>query len=154
MLINYKTSRLLPHLVVLGIILIPVGGWQIIVSNLAGIPLLITGLFLVFFRHGFVIDASDLQLKLYSGICGIKSGYWQDISTSVNLQIIAINESQNMSMLSINRTSYTETYKLFLILPNKNIELMSSTQRKAMKAALEIASILELELIDKTKASN
>lgn len=154
MLLNYKTGRLLPHLVALGFMLIPLGVWQIVTLNLAGIVLLLIGLLLISFRYGFLIDAFQMQLKLYSGMWGIKKGYWQDISTAEELQIITSSESQGMSVLSINRTSFQKTTKLFLVLPNENIELMSGSKKKLMKAAQEISTVIKVEFVDRTETPN
>lgn len=154
MLLDYKTGRLLPHLLALGFMLIPIGVWQIINLNLAGIVLLIAGLFLVSFRHGFMIDPFQMHLKFYSGMWGIKKGYWQDISTAECLHVITSSESQSMSVLSINRTSSQKTTKLFLILPNENVELMSGSRKKIIKVAQEVSATIKVQLVDKTETPN
>ena len=151
MTISYKTDRLLPHLVALGVLLIPVGIGLIVSSNYIGIALTIIGACLFFFRHGFTIDATQMQLRTHAGIGPLKYGHWHDISEAHNLQIINGNTSQSMSMLSINRTSYQEATMLYLVLPNENIKLMSGQKHKILRVAQKIALASKIELIDKTE---
>ena len=154
MISDYKTGRLLPHLVAMGVLLVPVGILTIITGKWIGIAFVIIGLILFFFRHGVLIDTTEKIAKQYSGIWFVKSGSWQDISNADSLQIISLNESQSMSMLSINRKSYQEVDKLYLVLPQENIVLMSGIASKMSATAQDLASSLKLELLDKTKAPN
>lgn len=152
MIHNYKTGRLLPHLVALGGLLILTGILLTVTQQWVGLLFVLIGFVLFFFRHGVLIDTDKQEAKQYSGIGFIKSGTWQDISIADSLQIITISESQAMSMLSINRLSYQDIDKLYLVLPDENIILMKGTSKKIVAPARELAAALKLELVDKTKA--
>lgn len=98
-----------------------------------------------------MIDTDNRRLKKYIAFFAIKKGEWESIKSIINLQITKTKETQAMSVLSITRTETNDVYKLFLILSNRNIELMSGEKDYIFKRAEKIASSLQVSLNNKTK---
>lgn len=151
MILNYKTGKLPPNFIYLGIMLFGIGIWRMVVLDWKGILFFIIALLFLFIKSGIIIDIDNRRLKKYIGFFAIKKGEWESIKSIINLQIIKTKESQAMSVLSITRTETNEVYKLFLTLPNKKIELMSGEKDYIFNRAEKISSSLQVSLNNKTK---
>jgi len=138
MLINYKTGKLPPNFIYLGILLFGVSLWRMMVLDWKGILLFAISLLCLFIKSGIIIDTDNKRLKKYIGFFAIKKGEWEDIKQLTDLKIIKTKETQSMSVLSLSRTETNDVYKLILVLPNKTIELMSGEKGFITKAANEI----------------
>lgn len=123
--------------------LLAVGIWRMIVLDWKGILFFLLSLILIFFRSGIIIDTDHKKLKKYNGIFFIRKGKWEEISQLTGLQIVKTKETQTMSVLSISRTATNDIYKLSLVLPNKNIELMSGDKDYIIKTSKEISQALQ-----------
>ena len=146
MLINYKTGKLPPNFIYLGILLFGVSLWRMMVLDWKGILLFAISLLCLFIKSGIIIDTDNKRLKKYIGFFAIKKGEWEDIKQLTDLKIIKTKETQNMSVLSLSRTETNDVYKLILVLPNKTIELMSGEKDFITKAANEISYELKIYL--------
>ena len=151
MILNYKTGKLPPNFIYLGIMLFAIGIWRMVVLDWKGILFFIISLLFLFIRSGVMIDTDNRRLKKYIAFFAIKKGEWESIKSIINLQITKTKETQAMSVLSITRTETNDVYKLFLILSNRNIELMSGEKDYIFKRAEKIASSLQVSLNNKTK---
>ncbi len=151
MILNYKTGKLPPNFIYLGIMLFGIGIWRMVVLDWKGILFFIISLLFLFIKSGIIIDTDNRRLKKYIGFFAIKKGEWESIKTIVNLQIIKTKETQAMSVLSITRTETNVVYKLFLTLPDRKIELMSGEKDYIFKRAEKISSSLQVSLNNKTK---
>ena len=118
MILNYKTGKLPPNFIYLGIMLFGIGIWRMVVLDWKGILFFIISLLFLFIKSGILIDTDNRRLKKYIGFFAIKKGEWESIKSIINLQIIKTKETQAMSVLSITRTETNDVYKLFLTLPN------------------------------------
>jgi len=143
---NYKTGKLPPNFIILGILLVGIGIWRMIVMDWLGILLFVTGLVLFFTRFGVIIDAEGKRLKKYIGFLGINSGKWENINSVQNLKILKKRENQTMGVLSISRTTAKDIYKILLVLPRKKIEIMSGERDTVFKRAEKIASYLDTSI--------
>jgi len=150
MILNFKTGKLPPNFYYLGFMLLAIGVWRVIVQDWLGILFLVISLILFFSRTGLLIDTKNIRLKKYAGIFMLKTGDWEDISSLVNLQIISTQETQSMHVVSISRSQTNEVYKLKMILPNHNIELLSGGKDYVLKIANEISSAIKTTFIDNT----
>ena len=151
MILNYKTGKLPPNFIYLGIMLFGIGIWRMVVLDWKGILFFVISLLFLFIKSGIIIDTDNRRLKKYIGFFAIKKGEWESVKSIINLQIIKTKETQVMSVLSITRTETNEVYKLFLNLPNKKIELMSGEKDYILNRAEKISSSLQVSLNNKTK---
>jgi hypothetical protein len=113
--------------------------------------LFIIGLVLFFIKSGVIIDTENKRLKNYIWFFGIIKGKWENIDALVNLKIIKSKENQTMNVLSISRTSTDYIYKLFMILPDRKIEIMSGKRDVILKRAEHISFTLQTPIINNTK---
>ena len=151
MILKYKTGKLPPNFIYLGMMLFGIGIWRIVVLDWKGILFFIISLLFLFIKSGIIIDTDNRRLKKYIGFFAIKKGEWESIKAIINLQIIKTRETQNMSVLSITRTETNDVYKLFLTLPNRKIELMSGEKNYIFNRAKKISSSLQTSIENKTK---
>ena len=150
MILSYKTDRLPPNFIFLGLFLLIVGVWRVLLSDWFGIILLVISFLCLFTRWGILIDTDKNRLKKYIGFFGIKKGDWEDISAKEHLEITKLHETQNMGVASISRSGTKITYKLFLVLPDKNIELMKGKSDLILRAAKEISTEFKITVIDES----
>ncbi|MFK5857377.1 MAG: hypothetical protein QM503_14710 [Bacteroidota bacterium] len=150
MILNLETGKLPPNFYYLGFMLLAVGVWRVIVQDWLGILFLVISLILLFSKTGLLIDAKNSRLKKYAGIFMFKAGDWEDISSLVNLKIINVQETQSMHIVSISRSQTNEVYKLKMILPNHDIELLSGGKDYVLKIANEISSAIKTTVVDNT----
>lgn len=78
-------------------------------------------------------------------------GEWENINQLTGLQVIESKESQTMSVLSISRTVTNDIFKLYLIMPDKNIFLIKGGKNDILKKGKRIASALHTLLISNTE---
>jgi len=150
MLLNYKTGKLPPNFYYLGIMLFAIGVWRIVVQDWMGIVFLVISLILIFIKSGVLIDTEKIRLKKYFGFLNIRNGKWEDISNLVNLKIISLQESQTMNVVSISHTQTIYIYKLLLLLPDREIELLSGEKDYVRIKASEISKALSTTIVDRT----
>ena len=145
-MLHYKTEKLPPNFVILGALLMALGIWRMILTDWPGILFFLTGLLLFFIRSGVMIDTGEKQLKQYTGFPGITNGKWENIKSLEGLKITASRETRRMNVLSIGRTSTETVYRLFMIFPGRETEIMSGERDVILKRAEQIASALEVPL--------
>jgi len=146
--LNYRTDKLPPIFIFLGLFLLIVGVWRVLLSDWFGIVLLVISFFCLFIRWGILIDTDKKRLKKYSGCFGIKKGDWVDIITVEQLEISTRHETQNMGVASISRSATNIVYQLFFVLPSENILLMKGKRDLIFKVAEEISNELNLKVIN------
>ena len=150
MVLSYKTEKLPFNFIALGILLFPVGLWRIAVLDWIGVLFILLSIFLVFIRSGIQIDSDNKRLKKYTGLFCFQKGRWEDISSVLNLHIHRVLETQKMNVLSITRTETKEFYKLTLVMPDKDIELMTGEKDLIHERTRKISALLNISIIDKT----
>nr|WP_320119950.1 hypothetical protein [uncultured Marinifilum sp.] len=146
MLLKYTTGKLPPNFYMLGFTLITIGIVGIYNSDYFGFIFLLLALPFLFIRLGVIIDSQQKQIKKYTGFFGLKIGKWESIAQIKNIQIIRVQESASMAVLSINRSETNISFKIILLMPNKKIELMSGSEKFISASAKEIASKLNIPL--------
>lgn len=151
MKINYKTGKLPVNFVALGALLIVIGIWRIAVLDWIGILIFVIGLVLFFIKSGVIIDTESKRLKKYIGFFGIMKGEWENMDSLKHLRIIKSKETQTMNVLSISRTSTDYVYKLFMILHNSKIEIMSGKRDVIFQRANRISTSLNTSIEDNTE---
>lgn len=139
MILHYKTERLPPNFIFLGIILMGIGIWTLFTSVWIGIIFIFIAGLCLFTRSGVLIDTEEKRCKDYTRIFMIKFGKWIDISSIDHLEIKKSLNTQGMSVLSIGRRDTITIYKLFIYLPDKEILLMVGKKEFIFKAAKEIS---------------
>lgn len=152
MIMNYKTGKLPPNFIYLGVMLLGVGIWRMILLDWKGILFFAISLLCLFIKSGIIIDTDNKKLKKYFGFFIIRKGDWQNINSLINLQIIKAKETQSMSVLSITRTETNDVYKLYIVLSHKSIELISGEKDFIIKVAKEISHELQTSIINRTIA--
>ena len=95
-----------------------------------------------------MIDTEKKKVKKYFGFFIIKKGEWENIKSLINLHIIKTKETQSMSVLSITRTETNDVYKLFVVLPDKSIEIMSGEKDYIFNRAEQISTSLQTSVIN------
>lgn len=143
MKLSYRTQRLPQNFLALGYLLIVAGVWISLFEDWKGIFFLLGGFILILVESGIIIDTSEKTLRQYTGLFFLKIGQWQDISRLIGLVVAKTRESQSMHVLSISRSVNADVYKLWLIMPQDNIELMTGARAKVIKRAEVIAKLLE-----------
>jgi hypothetical protein len=147
MIINCKTGKLPPNFTYLGIMLLGIGIWRMIVSDWLGIIFFLISLLCLFIKSGVMIDTEKKKVKKYIGFFIVRKGEWENIKSLINLQIIKTKETQSMSVLSITRTETNNVYKLFMVLPDKSIEIMSGEKDYIFNRAEQISTSLKTSVI-------
>lgn len=150
MILNYKTDRLPPNFIFLGLFLLIVGVWRVLLSDWFGIIFLVISFFCLFTRWGILIDTDIKRLKKYIGFLGIKKGDWEDISFANHLEITTLQETQNMGVVSIGRSDTKIVYQLFIVLPEENIELMKGKKDTIILIAEEISQEIKTTIINES----
>ncbi len=143
-MLKYKTGKLPPNFIFLGIMLSAIGIWRMVVLDWKGILFFLISLLLLFLESGIIIDTDNKRIKEYTGFFVIRRGEWGCIKSVINLQIIKTRETQNMSVLSITRTETKDVYKLLMILPDREIELMSGEEDDILNRAEKISLSLKV----------
>jgi len=150
MILKYKTGNLPPNFIYLGIMLFGISIWRMVVLDWKGLLIFVIALLCLFIKSGILIDTEKRRLKRYVGFFTIRKGEWENINALLHLQIIKTRETQVMSVLSISRTETDDVYKLIMVLPHKNIELLSGENDFIIKAANEISSELQTSVSNMT----
>jgi hypothetical protein len=150
MILNYKTDRLPSNFIFLGLFLLIVGVWRVLLADWFGIILLVISFLCLFTRWGVLLDSDKKRLKQYIGFFGIKKGNWKDIGSLKHIEVTNLEETQNMGVASISRSDIKIVYKLFLVLPDENIEIMKGKNDFIIKAAEEISSEFKTNLINES----
>jgi hypothetical protein len=148
MILNYKTGKLPQNFIYLGVMLFGLGIWRMIVLDWKGILFFVISVLFLFIKSGILIDTDNKRLKKYIGIFAIRKGNWENIKSLINLRIVKTNETESMSVLSITRMETNIVYKLIMVLPDKNIELISGESDFVIKAADEISHELNAPLVN------
>lgn len=149
MILNYKTGRLPFNFIALGFMLFVVSIWRMIVLDWKGILFFPIAMLFLFLKSGLIIDTDTRRLKKYIGLFLIKKGEQIDIKSIRNLEILKVRKSQSMHVLSIRRTETKDVYKLFLVLPNKSIELMAGEKEYIINTSKEISLSLQTTVLDR-----
>ncbi|MFH1120101.1 MAG: hypothetical protein V1775_09760 [Bacteroidota bacterium] len=148
MILKYKTDKLPPNFIYLGVLLLGTGIWRMMVLDWKGILIFLISLLCLFIKSGIIIDTDKRKLKKCKGYFIIRIGEWENINSLIHLQIINLKETQRMSVQSISRTETIEVCKLILVSTNRNIELMSGEKDFIIKAANEISQELQTPVIN------
>lgn len=151
MVLKFKTGKLPLNFIYLGYMLFGVGVWRLIAMDWRGVVFLVISILFLFIKSGIIIDTDKKILKKYIGFFLIRIGDWKSIKSIVKLQILIIRETQNMHVLSIRRTEIRDVYKLFMVLPDRKIELLSSEKEEIANSAEKIASSLQVVIENNTK---
>ena len=151
MILKYKTGSLPLNFIFLGFILGGVGIWRMAVLDWKGIMFFVIAMLCLFITSGIAIDTEKVKIREYIRVLFFKFGKWQDIHDAESLEIIMVMEAQNMSVLSINRSENIEVYKLMMIFPDRDLELISGEEKEIIDKANTIASALNLKLINSTR---
>ncbi len=150
MILKYKTGSLPPNFIYLGVILFGVSIWRMVLLDWKGLLVFVISLLCLFLKSGIIIDTDKRRLKRYIGFFAIRRGEWESIKSLLKLQIIKTRETQVMSVLSISRTETDEVFKLVMVLPHKEIELLSGDGDFIIKVANEISHELQTPVFDNT----
>lgn len=143
---NYSTGRLPASFLSLGVMFFAIGVWRVVVLDWIGIFILVVAISILFITSGVLLDLDRKKIKKYSAFFGIKKGVWIDISSIKHLFVAEIKQSQTTNILSISRTDKTTVYKLFVVLPNKKIEIITGKKDRVFKIATDIAEKLKVEI--------
>jgi len=143
MILTYKTEKLPPNFIFLGILLMGSGIWALFTLKWIGILFIVIAVLCLFIRSGILIDTENKMCKDYTGIFMIKFGKWVDISSIDHIEIKKSLNTQGMSVLSIGRRDTITVYKLFLYLPTKKILIMVGKKEFVFKVGEEISRALQ-----------
>ncbi len=122
------------------------GIWIALREDWKGILMLLAGIILVFIESGIIIDPDQKAIKQFTGIFFLKPGKWKGIALSTGIVVIKTKETQTMHVLSLSRSVTDDIYKLWLLMPGQNIELMSGTKSKILRRAEAIKNALGIDL--------
>ena len=150
MQLNYKTGKLPPNFLILGYLLLLIGCWRLFLADWIGIALVALALLILFIRSGIVIDTQQKRMKKYIGILGYKNGNWEDISSLIHLGIVKGKIFQSMYVASIKRSEERTVYKLLLVFPSNQVEILHGEKEEVAQTANEIAKVLNTVIVDKT----
>lgn len=125
-----------------------IGIWRMIVLDWRGIVFFSLSMIFLLLKSGLKINTEDKSLKKYIGFLILKIGKLVNIESVVELQIIRTKETRGMNVLSISRSDTYDIYKLFMVLPHRNIELMSGERDLILSRAEQISSSLEIIIND------
>ena len=146
MIIKYTTGKPPPNFFMLGFLLVilsAIGLFNREPLSLITLPIAIPFLFT---RTGILIDCDKKQIKKYTGLFAIKQGKWESIATIQSLQIIRVQQTTGMAVLSIAHNESNVIYKIRAIMPNENIELLSGEGVFIGEAADHISEQLQIEI--------
>lgn len=149
--LNFATERLPLNFIILGYALMAIGIWRVFVVDWRGVLFLIFSVFLVFLKSGVIIDVARKLFKKYFGIFFIKSGKWESLSQLIGLLVVKTRETLAMSVLSISRTETSDLFKLYLSLPDRQVELFSGDEEVVLQKAEKLATSLLTTLVVHTE---
>ena len=72
MILNYKTGKLPPNFIYLGIMLFVIGVWRMVVLDWKGILFFVISLLFLFIKSGIIIDTDNRRLKKYIGFLQLR----------------------------------------------------------------------------------
>lgn len=145
-MVHYKTGKLPPNFVFLGILLLGIGIWRMIVLDWVGVLLFLLGVLAFFTHSGLSIDGKAKRLRKYIRIYGFKAGPWQDIPGLMNLRISRARFSQTMHIRAATTTTTEGVYKLHLVLQTGILELLQGKKDWILQKAEEIAEELHTSI--------
>lgn len=150
MLLKYTTGKLPLNFFMLGVILLLIGVFSAIMAEYGGIIAIPISIPLLFIRTGVLIDTKKKRIKKYIGLFTLKSGKWESIAQVQHLRIIRVQQSASMAVLSISRNETNVVYKLMLVMPTENMEILSGEGRFISEAADNISNKLSVNVKDST----
>lgn len=153
-MLQYKTEKLPINFIVLGAFLFIISIWRMMLLDWIGIVFLLLSIPLLFIRSGLFIDPQNLRLQKYIGLFFIRTGKWENISGIKHLRIIKVQQTSGMAVLSIARNETNVVYKLILVMPNENIEILVGENDFIVKAANQISTVLNVEVFNTTVEAN
>lgn len=150
MILQFTTGKLPPNFFILGILLVLIGILAVIMSEFEGLIAILLSVPLLFIRTGILVDTEKKRIKKYIGLFSFKNGKWESISQIQHLRIIRVQQSASMAVLSISRIDTSIVYKLILVMPTENMEILSGDGRFISEVADEISTEMNLEVKDVT----
>ncbi|NOU59930.1 hypothetical protein [Marinifilum caeruleilacunae] len=139
MISNYKTGKLPPNFMMLGILFLFIGIVIILDEGLAGIMFILLALPFLLTHSGLSIDLEKQQIRKFTSLLGIKFGSWIDVSGTSKLLIGKIRQNKGMAVLSISRNEISFTYKLYAIIDNRRCEIVSGNYDFVKDVAKQIS---------------
>ncbi len=146
MILKYITGKLPPNFFMLGIILVILGAIGLYNEELLSLITIPIAIPFLFIRTGILIDCHKKQIKKYTGLFTLKLGNWESIATIQHLQIIRVQQTTGMAVLSIARNENNVVYKIRAVMPNENIELLSGEGVFIGEVANQISEQLQIEV--------
>lgn len=145
---KHITQRMPLHILILGLILLPLGIWRCTVGDWKGIIWLAVSAFCLLTNEGIIIDKKAKIIRKYYSILFFKKVIKDKTIKAVKLKIYKSDHAQNLSVASITRTYKGTSYKLIAICEDEEMELAEGNKKKINKIANSIADELDIEVIN------
>ena len=146
MILKYTTGKLPPNFFMLGIILVLLGAIGLYNGELLSLITLPIAVPFLFIRTGILINCDEKQIKKYTGLFALKLGNWKSIANVQHLQVIRVQQTTGMAVLSIARNENNVVYKIRAVMPNESIELISGEGVFIGEVANQISKQLQIEV--------
>ncbi len=85
-MLNYKTGKLPPNFISLGILLFGFGVWRVVIQDWRGILFFLLSILLLIIKSGIIIDTDGKRIKKYFRFLAIRIGEWKNIKSAINLR--------------------------------------------------------------------
>lgn len=144
---KHITQRMPLHILILGLILLPLGIWRCTVSDWKGIIWLAVSFFCLFSFEGIIIDKKAKIIRKYYSMLFFKKVIKDKAIKPVKLIIYKSDHFQNLSVASITSTYKGTSYKLIAICEDKEMQLVEGNKKKIDKIANSIAKELNIAVV-------
>lgn len=151
MLTNYKTGKLPPNFLMLGILFLLIGLASIISGEFAGFLFFIIALPFLLTHSGLSIDSEKQQIRKFTNLAGMKFGSWMDVSQTDRLLIGKVRQNTGMAVLSISRNDISYTYKLYAMINGQRCEIVNGNYELVSEVAKRISADTGAEIMSAKK---
>ena len=147
MILDYKTSKLPYNFIFLGLLLGIYGVWLSWEANYLGVIFLLIAIPCLFIRMGSQIDVESQKYREYIGLFMFKYGKWINFRGLESLVIGYMMESEMMTHKSLAANYTVKNYKLYIRMPEQDLEILSGKKEFIEKTAAVIAKELNVEIL-------
>jgi len=151
-LIDIKKKYEFLNVLILGFFLIIIGFVLILQTRYYSLIFSLTGLLIVTFKKGILIDTENKRIKRYKKIAFKTIGKWENFSNIHYIALIRVNLTQKMNAVTIPGSFSDVQVKLNFVMNDKKIiPLYTDRRNKVMPISEKIAKGFNVDIFDNSE---
>ena len=151
-LIDIKKKYEFLNVLILGFFLIIIGFVLILQTRYYSLIFSLTGLLIVTFKKGILIDTENKRIKRYKKIAFKTIGKWENFSNIHYIALIRVNLTQKMNAVTIPGSFSDVQVKLNFVMNDKKIiPLYTDRGKKVMPLSEKIAKGFNVDIFDNSE---